>query len=67
MKITKIKECPSGQVCTEAIEYELDKETDQKLGAGMLYNINKRSAISFEMSSSTIFDNAVKIGYQFNF
>ena len=63
----KIKECPSGQVCTEAIEYELDKETDQKLGAGMLYNINKRSAISFEMSSSTIFDNAVRIGYQFNF
>lgn len=63
----KIKECPSGQICTEAIEYELDKETDQKLGAGMLYNINKRSAISFEMSSSTIFDSAVKIGYQFNF
>ena len=63
----KIKECPSGQVCTEAIEYELDKETDQKLGAGMLYNINKRSAISFEMSSSTIFDNDVRIGYQFNF
>ncbi len=63
----KIKECPSGQVCTEVIEYELDKETDQKFGVGMLYNINKRSAISLEMSSSKIFDSAIKIGYQFNF
>lgn len=63
----KIKECPSTQVCAEVIEYELDKETDQKFGAGMLYNINKRSAISLEMSSSKIFDSAIKIGYQFNF
>ena len=63
----KIKECPSTQVCAEVIEYELDKETDQKFGAGMLYNINKRSAISLELSSSKIFDSAIKIGYQFNF
>ena len=63
----KIKECPSGQVCTEVIEYELDKETDHKFGVGMLYNINKRSAISLEMSSSKIFDSAIKIVYQFNF
>ena len=49
------------------IEYELDDETDQKFGAGVLYNINKRSAVSFEMSSSKIFDASMKIGYQLNF
>ena len=63
----KIKPCPNGQVCAQLIEYELDDETDQKFGAGVLYNINKRSAVSFEMSSSKIFDASMKIGYQFNF
>ena len=63
----KIKTCPIGQVCTEAIEYELDDETDQKFGAGAQYNINKRSAVSFEMSSSKIFDSSMKISYQLNF
>jgi hypothetical protein len=63
----KIKPCPTGQVCTQLIEYELDDETDQKFGAGVLYNINKRSAVSFEMSSSKIFDASMKIGYQLNF
>ena len=62
-----IKQCPSGQVCTEAIEYELDEDTDQKYGTGVLFNINQRSAVSFEMSSSKLFDTSVKIGYQLNF
>ena len=63
----KIKPCPTGQVCAQLVEYELDDETDQKFGAGVLYNINKRSAVSLEMSSSKIFDASMKIGYQFNF
>ena len=62
-----IKQCPSGQVCTQAIEYELDEATDQKYGTGLLFNINKRSAVSFEVSSSKLFDTSMKIGYQFNF
>ena len=62
-----IKQCPDGQVCIEAIEYELDEDTDRKFGAGALYNINKRSAVSVEMSSSKLFDTSVKIGYQLNF
>ena len=63
----KIKSCLPEQVCTQSIEYELDDETDQKFGAGIVYNINKRSAVSFEMSSSKIFDASMKIGYQLNF
>ena len=63
----KTKPCPTGQVCAQLVEYELDDDTDQKFGAGVLYNINKRSAVSFEMSSSKIFDASMKIGYQFNF
>ena len=63
----KIKTCPAGQVCIEAIEYELDDETDQKFGAGAQYNINKRSAVYFEMSSSKIFDSSMKIGYKLKF
>lgn len=63
----KIKTCPIGQVCTEAIEYVLNDETDQKFGAGAQYNINKRSAVYFEMSSSKIFDSSMKIGYKLKF
>ena len=62
-----IKQCASGQVCTQAIEYELDEATDQKYGTGLLFNINKRSAVSFEVSSSKLFDTSMKIGYQLNF
>ena len=62
-----IKECPTGQVCAEVIEYELDEDTDRKLGFGALYNINKRSAVSLELSTSKIFETSVKIGYQINF
>ena len=63
----KVKACPPGQICTEAIEYELDDETDQKFGASAQYNINKRSAVYFEMSSSKIFDSSMKIGYKLKF
>ena len=63
----KVKTCPVGQVCTEAIEYELDDETDRKFGAGAQYNINNRSAVYFEMSSSKIFDSSMKIGYKLKF
>ena len=62
-----IKQCPSGQVCTEAIEYELDEDTDQKYGTGLLFNINQRSAVTFDVTSSKLFDTSVKIGYQLNF
>ena len=62
-----IKECPAGQVCIEQLQYELDDETDRKFGAGILYNINNRSAFSIEMSSSRIFDTSLKVGYQLNF
>ena len=63
----KVKTCPVEQVCTEAIEYELDDETDRKFGAGAQYNINNRSAVYFEMSSSKIFDSSMKIGYKLKF
>jgi hypothetical protein len=59
------------QVCTAseiaAIEYILDEETDQKFGAGILYNINNRSAFTLEVMSSKVLDSSFKIGYQINF
>ena len=59
------------QVCTAseiaAIEYILDEETDQKFGAGILYNINNRSAVTLEVMSSKVLDSSFKIGYQINF
>ena len=61
------KECPTGQVCTQSIEFMLDEDSDQKIGAGILYNFNKRSAISVEMFSSKLFDTSLKIGYLINF
>lgn len=61
------KQCPAGTVCPAVVEYILDEETDQKYGAGILYNINKRSAFTIEFSSSKIFDSTLKVGYQINF
>jgi hypothetical protein len=59
------------QVCTAteiaAIEYILNQETDQKFGAGILYNINNRSAVTLEVMSSKVLDSSFKIGYQINF
>jgi hypothetical protein len=62
-----IKPCPSNQICPAVVEYVLDEETDQKYGAGILYNINKRSALTLELLSSKAFDSSYKIGYQINF
>ena len=62
-----IKPCPSNQICPTVVEYVLDEETDQKYGAGILYNINKRSALTLELLSSKAFDSSYKIGYQINF
>jgi len=49
------------------VEYVLDEETDQKYGAGVLYNINNRSAAYIELTSSKVFDSTLKLGYQINF
>jgi hypothetical protein len=62
-----IKPCPDGDICPAVVEYELDEETDQKFGAGILYNINKRSAVTLELISSKVLDSSLKIGYQINF
>ena len=61
------KPCPTGTVCPAVVEYILDDETDQKYGAGILYNINNRSAFTIELSSSKVFDSTFKLGYQINF
>ena len=63
----KIKECPAGQVCTTVVEYELADKTDQKFGAGLQYNINKRSAVTLEMMSSKIFDSSLSLSYKLKF
>jgi len=62
-----IKPCPENQICPAVVEYVLDEETDQKYGAGVLYNINKRSAAYIELTSSKVFDSSLKLGYQINF
>ena len=60
------KPCLS-EVCPAVLEYILDEETDQKYGAGVLFNINNRSAFKVEVLSSKLFDTSLKIGYQLNF
>ena len=60
------KPCLS-EICPAIVEYILDEETDQKYGAGVLFNINNRSAFTVEMLSSKVFDTSLKIGYQLNF
>ena len=55
------------EVCPAVLEYILDEETDQKYGAGVLFNINNRSAFKVEVLSSKLFDTSLKIGYQLNF
>ena len=61
------KQCAQDQVCPAVVEYILDEEADQKYGAGVLYNINNRSAVSFEFLSSKVIDASFKVGYQLNF
>ena len=46
---------------------ELSDDSDKKIGLGILYNINKRSAIFLETASSQVVDNSFKLGYQLNF
>tara|TARA_B100001063_G_scaffold121217_1_gene113153 strand:+ start:318 stop:1007 length:690 start_codon:yes stop_codon:yes gene_type:complete len=60
------KPCLS-EVCPAVLEYILDEETDQKYGAGVLFNINNKSAFKVEVLSSKLFDTSLKIGYQLNF
>ena len=55
------------EVCPAVLEYILDEETDQKYGAGVLFNINNKSAFKVEVLSSKLFDTSLKIGYQLNF
>ena len=45
---------------------KLSEETDKKFGISVLYNINNRSTIFLEASSSKVLDSTVKLGYQFN-
>ena len=61
------KQCAQDEVCPAVVEYILDEEADQKYGAGVLYNINNRSAVSFEFLSSKVLDASFKVGYQLNF
>ena len=61
------KQCPAETVCPAVVEYILDEETDQKYGAGIIYNINNRSAFTIEFSSSKVFESTLKVGYQINF
>ena len=60
------KQCAQDQVCPAVVEYILDEEADQKYGAGVLYNINNRSAVSLEFLSSKVLDASFKVGYQLN-
>jgi hypothetical protein len=46
---------------------QLSDDSDKKFGIGILYNINKRSAIFIEATSSKIIENSFKLGYQLNF
>ena len=46
---------------------QLSDDADKKLGIGVLYNINDRSAIIFETTTSEVLDSSFKIGYQINF
>ena len=61
------KTCPIGALCPAVVEFILNEETDQKYGAGVLYNINNRSAFTMEFSSSKVFESTFKLGYQINF
>jgi hypothetical protein len=65
------KRCNVDEVCIQeeiaVVEYILNEETDRKFGAGVLYNINKRSAFSIELTSSKVFESSFKLGYQINF
>lgn len=46
---------------------KLADDSDKKFGLGILYNINNKSAIFIEGTSSQILENSFKLGYQLNF
>lgn len=46
---------------------ELSDDSDKKLGIGVLYNINNRSSIFIEVTTSKVIENSFKLGYQLNF
>jgi hypothetical protein len=46
---------------------KLADDSDKKFGVGILYNLNNRSAIFIEATSSQIVQNSFKLGYQLNF
>ena len=46
---------------------KLSDDSDKKFGLGFLYNINSRSAIFLEVTSSKVIENSFKLGYQLNF
>jgi len=45
---------------------QLSDDADTKFGVGILYNINKRGALIFEVTQSQVLENSFKIGYQRN-
>ena len=65
------QQCPVNLICTafetSQVTYVLDDETDQKFGFVATYNLNKKSAVTIETSTSKVLDSVIKIGYQINF
>ena len=57
-------------VCKELFcppyDAELSDDMDKKFGIGVIYNINNRSALFLEASSSKVTENLFKLGYQLN-
>ena len=65
------QQCPVNLICTafetSQVTYVLDDETDQKFGFVATYNLNKKSAVTIETSTSKVLNSVIKIGYQINF
>ena len=54
-----------GLICPP-YDAQLSDDADNKFGIGILYNINKRGALIFEVTQSQVLENSFKIGYQLN-
>ena len=57
--------CQGIDICPP-YDVELSDASDTKFGIGFLYNINRRSAVTFDVTSSNKIDNTFRIGYQIN-
>ena len=57
--------CQGISICPP-YDVELSDASDTKFGIGFLYNINRRSAVTFDVTSSNKIDNTFRIGYQIN-